>query len=51
MFKEKMLLTNVYEHHDKMARTKTNTQRNTKHVGHQKATYIQKKLFLCGSVL
>ena len=29
--------------YDKMARTKTNTQNNTKHIEHQDATYILKK--------
>ena len=32
-----------------MARTKTNTQTNTKHVEYQDVTDIQKKLFLCVS--
>ena len=31
---------NINCHHDKMARTKTNTQNNTKHIEHQDATDI-----------
>ena len=37
-------------HHDKMSRTKTNTQTTQKHVEHKDATDIQKQnYFLCFS--
>ena len=48
MFKEKKVQTmNICrQHHDKMARTKTNTQNRTKHAEQQDITDIQNKLFV-----
>ena len=42
-----MQICQVSGQDDKMARTKTNTQNDTKHVEHHDATDIQNKLFMC----